>query len=122
MILKKSTICISDLTLRTIIGFNEWERNKKQDIIINIKMDFDPQKAVFSDKVEDTLNYKKIKRSIIDLVENSKFNLLEKLTHSIIETVMKNKRVVAAYVKVDKPHALRFAQSVSIEMNAEREL
>ncbi len=107
--------------LRTIIGFNEWERTQKQDIVINLKMDFDIGKAHESDNIEDTLDYKKIKRLVIDLVENSSYNLLESLTHAIVQKIMTNDRVLSVRVQVEKPHALRFAQSVAVEMSAERE-
>lgn len=112
----KSIIRIEDLALRTIIGFNAWEREKKQDVQINLYMEFDSSKAVETDAVEDTLDYKKIKKSVINLVEASAFNLLETLTHRILETVASDDKVLYAQVKVDKLHALRFARSVSVEM------
>ena len=116
----KSIIRIEDLALRAIIGFNDWEREKKQDIIINIYMEFDATKAVKTDLVEETLNYKKIKNRVIKLVESSGFNLLETLTHRVLETISKDKMVIKAKVKIDKLHALRFARSVSTEMIFER--
>jgi D-erythro-7,8-dihydroneopterin triphosphate epimerase len=106
--------------VRTIIGFNDWELTKKQDIIITIEIDFDPTAAMQTDAVEDTVNYKQIKRNVIELVEDSGFNLLEKLTHAIIQKIMENPKVCAARVTVDKPHALRFTDSVAVTMSAER--
>ncbi len=32
----RATIKIKNLALRTVIGFNERERNKKQDVVLNI--------------------------------------------------------------------------------------
>lgn len=116
----KSIIRIDDLALRTIVGFNAWEREKKQDVMINLYMEFDSSKAIQSDAVEDTLDYKKLKRRVIDLVESSTFNLLETLTHRILDTVSSDEKVLYAKVKVDKLHALRFAKSVSVEMQFQR--
>ena len=116
----RTTITIRNLALRTIIGFNEWEKTKKQDVVINIELDFDPRDAIKSDNVADTLDYKQIKRSVIDLVESSRYNLVEKLTHAIVEKIMENPRVHALNVTVDKPHALRFTDSVAVTMHAER--
>jgi D-erythro-7,8-dihydroneopterin triphosphate epimerase len=115
-----ATIRIEDLTLRTIIGFNEWERKKKQEIVINIAMESDIQRAIENDDIEHTLDYKAIKREIIDLVENSQYNLLETLTSQVLQRVMNYSDILRAVVKIDKPHALRFARSVSVEMSAER--
>lgn len=112
---------IKDLRLRTIIGFNDWERKKKQDVIINIELAFELGKSTTSDRVEDTLDYKVITKQIIKSVEESDFNLLEKLTQMILDIIMENQRVTWAKVKVEKPFALRFSDSVSIQLTANRD-
>jgi FolB domain-containing protein len=112
-----TTIRIKDLRLRAIIGIHDWERKHKQDVVINITMDFDAQKACASDDINDTVDYKTITKQIIKEVEASDFQLLEKLADTILNIVMKNPRVNEAAVRVDKPFALRFADSVSIEIN-----
>ncbi|MBD3421682.1 MAG: dihydroneopterin aldolase [Chitinivibrionales bacterium] len=114
-------IRIDDLSLRTIIGFNEWERKKKQEVLINVSMEFDHCRAAQTDDVADTLDYKTIKKSIITLVEESSYNLIEKLAHEILVVIMLDERVRKAAVRVDKPHALRFARSVSVEVRGSRE-
>ena len=49
-------IHIADLLLRTIIGINEEEREKKQDVLINITMGVDLKAAGQSDQIEDAVN------------------------------------------------------------------
>ena len=44
-------IIIKDLLLRGIIGINEWEREKRQDILINITLSGDLRAAGESDKI-----------------------------------------------------------------------
>lgn len=116
----RATTRIINLRLSTIIGCNDWERIKKQDIIINVIMEFDPRRALSSDDLADTLDYRSIKKQIISLVASSSFNLLETLTASILNSIMDTSRVLAATVTVDKPNALRYADSVAISMHAER--
>jgi D-erythro-7,8-dihydroneopterin triphosphate epimerase len=113
-------LSIVDLLLRTVIGDNEWERDVKQDVIINLSFEFDASKAVESDSISDTVNYKALKRKIIAEVENSRYRLLEKLAAKVLEIVMEDKRVISATVKVDKPQALRYAKSVAVEMSGRR--
>jgi len=115
-------IHITDLKLRTIIGTYDWERENKQDIIINISMEFDASKAGQSDRIEDTINYKTITKKIIKEIEASSFFLIEKLAQMIMDIVMENILIREATVKVDKPFALRFADSVSIELEKKRPL
>ena len=111
-----ATIRITNLKLRAVIGTNDWERDCKQDVIINIKIDFDGSKASQSDDLKDTIDYKALTKQIIQEVESSQFFLLEKLAKSILTIVMNNPLVEEAQVRVDKPLALRFADSVSVEL------
>lgn len=113
-------IRIKKLLLRTYIGFNDKEIREKQDIIINMTIDVDLSHAIENDVVDGSYNYKIITKNIINLVQGQKFKMLESLTQSILDEIMKYKKVRFAKVEVDKPHALRFAESVSVELEASR--
>jgi FolB domain-containing protein len=115
-----ATIRITNLRLQAIIGCNEWERLKKQEIVINITMEFDYHAAAQSDNISTTIDYRVIKKRIISEIDNSSFMLLEKLTDHVLNTVMSYEKVLSATVRIDKPRALRFADSVSIEVSAGR--
>lgn len=111
-----ATIRIQDLRLRCIIGIFEWEKKEKQDVILNIEIDFDASKSSQSDQIEDTVDYKEITKKIIAMVESSNFNLLEKLAQEVLDIVCAHPLVTQACVIIDKPGALRFADSVSVEL------
>ncbi|MCK5178135.1 MAG: FolB domain-containing protein, partial [Candidatus Omnitrophica bacterium] len=64
-----ATIRITNLKLRTVIGTNDWEREYKQDVVINIRIEFDASKASERDDLKDTLDYKAITKNIIQAVE-----------------------------------------------------
>lgn len=113
-------IRIKKLLLRTYIGFNDKEIREKQDVIINMTIDVDLSHAIENDVVDGSYNYKIITKNIINLVQDQKFKMLESLTQSILDEIMKYKKVRFAKVEVDKPHALRFAESVSVELEASR--
>ena len=114
-------IKIKNLRLRTIIGIEEAERQSPQDIIINAEIEVDATLAARSDDIGQTYDYKTITKSIIHAVEVSQFFLLEKLTDHILELIMEDARVLLATVEIDKPQALRFADSVSLTHSAHRE-
>ena len=114
------SIRIKNLRLRTFIGFNEEELKKRQDVVINVCFDYAAEKAADTDEVEYAVNYRTVTKQIIALVEDGRFMLLEKLASEVLELVMANPSVRRAEVEVDKPHALRFADSVSVSMNAGR--
>lgn len=112
-------IIIKDLLLRGIIGLNDWEREKKQDILINLTLFTDMRAAGQSDNPDDILNYRTITKAIIDYVENSQHYLVEALATQIARLCVEHGagRVI---VRVEKPGALRFAQSVGVEIEREQ--
>ena len=113
-------IRIKNLRLRTIIGIHDWERKAKQDVIINVTIDFDGAKAGESDQIEDTVDYKTITKKIISEVESSSYYLIEKLSTKILNLIMEDHRVNQVAVEIDKPFALRYSDSVSVSCSAER--
>jgi D-erythro-7,8-dihydroneopterin triphosphate epimerase len=114
-------IRITNLRLRTYIGFNPEERSKQQDVVINVEIHHDATPAALNDEVEGALNYKVITKAIIRHVEDGRFLLLEKLVGDLVGICSRDTAVKRAVVTVDKPHALRFADSVSVTLSYDRE-
>ncbi|MGR5351150.1 dihydroneopterin triphosphate 2'-epimerase [Vibrio sp. DNB22_19_2] len=112
-------ITITNLRLRTFIGFNEEEKTKQQDIIINAEIHYPANNLCLADDVDHALNYKNICKKIIQHVESGRFLLLEKLTSDVLSICIDHPWVRYAQVRIDKPHALRFADSVSLTLNYE---
>ena len=115
-----ATIRITDLKLKAIIGINDWERKEKQEVIINLSLEFNSKQAARTDDIKHTIDYKALKRRIIDRVETSRYFLLEKLVEEVLDLVMTDKKVLSSTVRIDKPRALRFAKSVSVESTRKR--
>lgn len=117
MTLNQATIKIKNLRLRTYIGINDEEVNNKQDVVVNAMIHYDAQRATSSDDMDDALNYKTITKAIIRLVEDNRFSLLEKLTADVLAIAAEHSSVTFAQVEIDKPHALRFSDSVSLTLS-----
>ena len=113
-------IRVKDLRLRTFIGIKEEEILNKQDVLINLTILYPAADAVAVNDIEHALNYRTITKAIIRHVEENRFALLERMTQEILDLVMENPAVRYAEVEVDKPHALRFAESVSITLAGHR--
>ena len=113
-------IRVKDLRLRTFIGINEAEILNKQDVLVNLTILYAAQEAVRDNDIDHALNYRTITKAIIQHVESNRFALLERLTQEVLDLVMTHEEVQYAEVEVDKPHALRFAESVSITLAAAR--
>lgn len=114
-------IRITNLRLRTYIGFNPEETQKKQDVVVNATILYPASQACESDSEAQALDYKVITKAIIKLVEDGRFKLLEKLTADVVSLIMANAQVSSAEVSIEKPHALRFADSVSVTLRAHKD-
>ncbi|MDT8306034.1 MAG: dihydroneopterin aldolase [Anaerolineae bacterium] len=115
-------IFIKDLLVRGILGINPEEREKLQDILINVALYADISRAAETDAIDDAVNYKSISKRIIDHVEASSDFLVEKLVTDLARIILcENENVARVQVRVEKPGALRFARSVGIEIDRTRE-
>lgn len=113
-------IHIRDLLLRCIVGIRDWEREAKQNVLLNITLHCDLKAAGQSDDIADTVDYVTIKKRVIDVVEGSSFHLVEALAQAVADACLEDPRVQRADVVLEKPGALRFARTVAVEISRER--
>jgi len=114
-------IHIRDLALRCIIGIEPRERDRLQDVLINITLHADLSRAGRSDNIADTIDYKAIKGKVAERVEKSSYQLVERLAEEVADACLADPRVRRVEVTVDKPGALRFARSVAVEISRQPE-
>jgi FolB domain-containing protein len=113
-------IFIRDLAARGIIGVNDSEREKPQEILINITIYADIRKAGASDKLEDTINYRTISKKAIAHAETAKRYTVEALATDIANFCLDEASIEKVCVRVEKPGAVRFAKSVGVEIERSR--
>jgi len=109
-------VFIKNLNARGIIGINDWERVKKQEIRINIILYTDLQKAGESDIISDSVNYRTVSKKVIAHAESSERFTVEALASDLAKICLAEKGVLRARVRVEKPGAVRFAESVGVEI------
>ena len=117
-----TVIRVKDLSLRTFIGFKPHEKKHKQDVLIQLKVEVETSMVEHNDdyQAEGFYDYRSMTKSVIKLVEESRFDLLEALTRKVLDEIMSNPLVKKARVEIEKPHALRYSRTVSVEMSSER--
>ena len=109
-------IFIRDLLVRCIIGIRPEEREKKQDVVININLYGDFHKAGQTDVISDALDYARLKKRLVEFCEKSSFNLIEALAERLAAICLESDLVKEVEVQLEKPTALRFARSVGIKI------
>ncbi len=113
-------IYLQDLRAACIIGVREAERRQTQEVRIDICLEVDVREAGRSDRLEDTVDYGVLAREVIAKVEESSFQLLERLAEEIAAVCMESSKVQAVDVKVTKPHALPRGSGAAVEIHRDR--
>ncbi len=114
---KNDIITIRGLGIECIIGIYDWERTTLQKVVIDLEMPCDARRASQSDRVQDTLDYKNISKSVASFVESSQYFLLETLAENIARFCISKFNLLDVRVCVSKPGALRGAENVSISIS-----
>jgi FolB domain-containing protein len=109
-------VFIKDLLVRGIIGINDWEREKPQDILINIVISADLKTAGETDDISYSVNYRTIAKKAQARAETAQRLTVEALAADIAKLCLEESGVVKARVRVEKPNAVRFARSVGVEV------
>ena len=110
----KDTIYIRDLRVETIIVIFGWEREVRQQISMDLDFEFDVSVPGKSDSIDDTLDYKKITKSLIAFIESSEYKLIEALGEGIVDHLKSKFGIKKVKLRLSKPGALRFSKDVGI--------
>lgn len=107
-------IYLSDLRIQTVIGVFDWEREIKQEVVIDLEMASDIRRAAETDALEDTLDYKSVAKRVIGFVEASEFQLVETLAERVAAVVRQEFGVPWLRLRLNKQGALRGARDVGV--------
>jgi len=114
-------ILITDLVARGIIGLNDWEREKPQEILINIALFTDIRKAGETDDLAYSVNYRTIAKKAMAHAETAGRLTVEALATDIARLCLEDPGVQKVRVRLEKPGAVRFARAVGVEIERSRE-
>lgn len=109
-------ILIKDLLVRGVIGITEREREKSQDILINLVLFTDISQAALTDDIEDCVNYRDVAKKVFAFVETANTFTVEALAAKVAMLCLAEPRVKGVRVRVEKPGAVRFSRSVGCEI------
>ena len=109
-------VIIKDLVARGIIGVNDWEREKPQEILVNITVFTDTRQAAKSDDLADCVDYRALTKKVQAHAETAARLTVEALANDLADICLGEKGVERAIVRVEKPGAVRFSKSVGVEV------
>ena len=109
-------VLIQQLTAQAIIGIHDWERKRKQTVVLDITLEHDNQPAARSDAIEDALDYQKLCERLTQHIEASSFQLIETLAESCARLIFQHFTVDCIDLKLYKPEAIENTASVGVRI------
>ena len=107
-------ISIEGIQLACIIGTDDWERQLKQKLLLDLVLELDLSVAGQSDRLEDTIDYAAIVDAVIDLARDSQYLLIEALAEAIAQLVLGKFPVNTVSVTLNKGPAVKDAKNVVV--------
>src|SRR2546423_3537676 len=89
-------------------GVSDAERARSQRFKVDIELDADLSRAVRSDRIEDTIDYRRVRAIAKEVIEGEPARLIETLAGRIARKALQEPRVAAVSVTVTKrPASMR---------------
>ena len=112
----KRTVFIKDFIIEEIIGIHEHEKIKKQKIKFNIVLDVNQSSVPDEKNIKSIVDYEKITNKLENLTKSKKYNFLESLAEDSFKEIFEDNRINSVTIKIEKPEAIKNAESVGVEV------
>ena len=116
-----NTISIINLEISCIIGIHPRERDKEQNILIDIDLDIDFGHSAYTDDINETIDYTKIAELATQLAITKKYKLIESLCSDLNNLFLDTYKIIQqSIITVKKPNALPKAKYAAFSMKKSR--
>lgn len=113
-------VFVRDLDLMALIGIYEHEKTDPQRIIVNIDLSVTEGEGPKDDDIGHVVSYEIVVKKVEQIIAEGHINLVETLCEKIAAACLRDRRVVAARVRVEKPDIIPNARSVGVEIERQR--
>lgn len=112
----KGIVGFEGFKILCIIGTEEHERCKEQELYVDLKVESNLALAASSDHLKDTINYVSLAKICQQVAHQGKFHLLEKYVFEVLTIILATFDVSWAWIRVKKPGALEHAEHAFVEL------
>ncbi|MCU7837250.1 MAG: dihydroneopterin aldolase [gamma proteobacterium symbiont of Taylorina sp.] len=113
-------IFIDQLQLQTIIGLHDWEKEKKQTILLDIEIACSIEQAAQTDNISDSIDYFSVCERLKKLAENHHYQLVESFAEEVSHIILQEFSAPWVKVKLSKPEAVNEARGVGVILERKR--
>ena len=113
-------VFVRDLDMMALIGIYDHEKRDPQRIIVNIDLSVMEGEGPQDDDISHVVSYEIVVKKVEAIIAEGHTNLVETLCEKIAAACLRDKRVAAARVRVEKPDIIPNARSVGVEIERQR--
>lgn len=107
-------VYIHGLSVDTIIGIHDWEREQRQTVVLDLEMAVKLDRAAAADWIGYAVDYSAVSKRMIDFIEQSEYKLIETLAEQLARIILREFMVSWVQVRLSKPGAVPEARDVGI--------
>jgi len=109
-------VFLQGLTAHCVVGVWEWEKAITQKIVVDLELATDIAKSAKTDQLEDTLDYKSIAERVIQMLEESRFQLIETMAEAVAELLQTEFSIAWVKVTINKGGAVKNVKNVGVQI------
>ncbi len=113
-------VFVRDLEVTALLGIYDHEKIEPQRIIVNIDLSVHEAEGATTDDISHVVSYEIVVKKVEAILAEGHINLVETLCEKIASACLRDKRVAAARIRVEKPDIIPNARSVGVEIERSR--
>lgn len=114
-------IRIHGLEIWATHGVEPAERAQGQPFVVHVDLELDLAPAAASDDLAETVDYGVLSKRIHDAAVSGPYDLIETVAGRVLDVCLDHRRVRAAEVTVEKPHAPLPVPTAGVSVTLRRE-
>lgn len=108
------------LRVRCLIGTDPHEKEKEQEIFVDVRIEYDWSACLASDCLTDTIDYRQLADLCNEVGKSQHHGLLEFYAKKVADRIFKEFPARHIWIRVSKPHVLPVAKDAYVEYQAKR--
>lgn len=109
-------VIIEGLKVDAVIGIYDWEKKTRQPLLFDIEMAWDNRLPAQTDDIRFALDYEAVSNQVTALVKRKPYELIERVAEECAAMIMDTFKVSWIKLRVNKPTALKHAQTVAVQI------
>lgn len=114
------TLFLHGLKAETLIGVYDWERQRRQTLLLDVDIGTDARPAGHSDNIDDTIHYGDVAEALRHNLAQQQFLLLEALAEHVAQFLLDDFGALWVRVRVVKPGILAQVREVGVQIERSR--